>query len=195
MKQVDEEYDLSFNDRRFYQQSLLMYDVPKRRDVEVIWICGDSGTGKSRMAEDMGGQDVYDKRADSKWWDGYDGQETIILDDWRPSKYWNVFNTLGVLGGERMRVETKGGHVIAKWTRIIITSIRRPEQYWSENHSDEQVKQLLRRISKIICTDRTGGQASGNTIPTPSCLTSCTCNNITSYNKCAHDIICSKYPI
>jgi hypothetical protein len=160
---VVSEYDVSFNEIKFYEKLQTIFEVPQRRDVEVIWICGDPGVGKSRLAEKLAGSDVYDKRGDSKWWDGYDGQETIILDEWRPSKYWNVSNTLGVLGGERMRVEVKGGSKVAKWKRIFVTTVDRPEEYWRKNHSDEQIKQLTRRITRLAILSQS--QRGGNTNP------------------------------
>lgn len=47
-----------------------------------IWIHGKAGVGKSLGAR-MKWPDHYPKLC-NKWWDGYNGQETVIMDDYEP---------------------------------------------------------------------------------------------------------------
>ena len=145
------ENDMTFNDIKFYQKVQDILDEPVYEKREVIWICGESGSGKTTLARELMSGSCYEKN-DSKWWDGWDGHETIILNDWRPSRYWNASNTLKFLGGEPLRIEMKGYSRWLKCKRIIITCCDRPEEIWEKNHKEEQVKQLLRRISKTyVC--------------------------------------------
>lgn len=44
-----------------------------------VWVWGESGSGKSSYVRDTYGE-YYDK-SQSKWWDGYTGQKTVLLDD------------------------------------------------------------------------------------------------------------------
>ena len=43
---------------------------------------GPSGTGKSRFVAARW-PDAFWKAPESKWWDGYSGQETVVLDDFK----------------------------------------------------------------------------------------------------------------
>lgn len=45
-----------------------------------VWLYGAPGTGKSYYARHHYGDDVYIKQQ-NKWWDGYTGQKTVVLDD------------------------------------------------------------------------------------------------------------------
>ena len=46
----------------------------------MLW--GPSGTGKSRFVAACW-PDAFWKAPESKWWDGYSGQETVVLDDFK----------------------------------------------------------------------------------------------------------------
>ena len=117
---------------------------------EVIWIWGESETGKSRMAATY--NDAYWKD-DSKWWDGYDKHETVVIDDFTSSQM-KFKPLLRLLDRYPLRVESKGAtrQMLAK--RIIITSIHTPytiyQDYIKFNSLREPYKQLLRRIDKIV---------------------------------------------
>ena len=78
----------------------------------VTWIYGDSGTGKSKMAREISGEDVYTKNVGTKWWDGYDGHEDVIVDDFRDS-WWPITYMLALLDRYPMIVEYKG------WTKTV----------------------------------------------------------------------------
>ena len=46
----------------------------------MLW--GPSGTGKSRFVAARW-PDAFWKAPESKWWDGYSGHETVVLDDFK----------------------------------------------------------------------------------------------------------------
>lgn len=91
---------------------------PKHRDVEVIYLTGDAGTGKTRWAWETY-PDLYSK-PEGQWWDGYSGQTTILLDDYYGDIPYSQF--LKVLDRYPIQVPVKGGFVWAQWERVIITS-------------------------------------------------------------------------
>ncbi|ALE29706.1 replication associated protein [Lake Sarah-associated circular virus-30] len=54
---------------------------PMEREVVCYW--GRSGSGKSRRAWEESGVNAYPKDPRSKFWDGYRGQEHVVLDEFR----------------------------------------------------------------------------------------------------------------
>lgn len=114
---------------------------PLNRDVEVIVLWGDSGSGKSRWAYENY-PDLYSKPP-SKWWDGYIGQKTILLDDYYG--YIPYTELLNVCDRYPYHAEIKGGYVWAQWTTIIITSNKPPERWYARG-----LQALKRRFTKIF---------------------------------------------
>lgn len=127
------------------------YLEPSRNEKPFVhWIWGASGTGKSKLASEY--EDQYWKD-DTKWWDGYDGQETVIIDDFR-AHVMRFTYLLRLLDRYPMRVEVKGGYRQMKSKNIIITSIVHPSQVYQMTQEEEPLEQLIRRIDKITETNR-----------------------------------------
>lgn len=115
--------------------------------VTVHWWFGPTGVGKSRKAFETFGDSAYIKMND-KWWDGYAGQNIVIFDDYRPNLC--PFNELlRILDRYPFRVQLKGSSMELSATTFVITTTSRPEALW-HSRTDEQIGQLLRRISNII---------------------------------------------
>lgn len=114
--------------------------------IEVYY--GKTGSGKSRRArEEMKDQPYYVKTAlTGQWWDGYEGEENVIWDDFRGDDI--TYNHLLVLlDGYGARVQVKGGTRWLKVKRWIITSRQEPKQWY--HIADDGIDQLLRRITSI----------------------------------------------
>lgn len=123
-----------------YRKAQVLED---RTELTNIWVCGVSGCGKSRWVRDTY-PEFYSKPM-SKWWDGYMGEDVVVLDDFDPKhgeflgyflKIWAdhyVFNA-----------EVKGGMMKARPKVVIVTS-----QYSIDKcfERPEDVEAITRRFS------------------------------------------------
>lgn len=125
----------------------------------VVWIFGAAGIGKTRRAHEHWGamrglgdpdDNTYVKN-DTKWWDGYDRHEVVLIDDFRPS-WWKMTYMLRAIDRYAMQVEVKNGARQLVPKLIVITSIRHPNTMYQmpdENGVREPNDQLIRRIDII----------------------------------------------
>lgn len=135
----------SYQSVKMAEQILKYHETPRTWKPEVFWFCGSTGTGKSRLAYEMLGDDCYTCLSTGRWFDGYDAHENVLIDDMRKD-FMKFHELLRLLDRYAMRVETKGGtrQFLAK--KIIITSCYRPEEMFSTR---EDIRQLIRRLDKI----------------------------------------------
>lgn len=100
----------------------------KARDFKsTVYVCqGPTGTGKSKWALETFPNAYWKQR--SNWWDGYCGQETVIIDEFYG---WLPFDLcLRLCDRYPLLVETKGGNVQFVAKRIIFTSNALPSSWW-----------------------------------------------------------------
>lgn len=86
MKQLVDEGVINIKDVSAYQRGIAAYkllDKPGlKKKCRGIWLVGPAGCGKSTWAKALGDHlgGFYEK-AQNKWWDGYEGEKVVILDD------------------------------------------------------------------------------------------------------------------
>lgn len=120
--------------------------VPRRRESppDVSFYHGATGVGKTRRVFDEHKEDVYIKDS-SKWWDGYEGQRCILLDEINPHDHWKIDELLRFLDRYPYQGQTKGGYVNINSPFIVLTSNKSLEELYPEI-SSEQMSALERRI-------------------------------------------------
>lgn len=115
---------------------------PILRRVHVFW--GSTGTGKSRRAWDEAGVDAYSKCPRTKFWDGYQDQINVVVDEFRGGI--DVTHLLRWFDRYPVRVEVKGSSRPLCASTIWITSNINPLDWYPE--LDEATKAaLIRRLS------------------------------------------------
>nr|QXP07586.1 MAG: replication associated protein [Arizlama virus] len=121
---------------------------PKWRDVDVEVYWGPTGTGKTRKA--MEGESVFKLNTNSNgtlWFDGYDGESTLVLDDFYGWIKWGELLT--ILDGYPYRCQVKGGTLWARWTRVVITSNKQPSE-WYEGRDQTPLNRRIRKIEPFL---------------------------------------------
>jgi len=117
--------------------------------VEVIVLWGPTGTGKSHRAHALC-DGPYVKPA-GPWWDGYDGEPHVIIDDLRGSKADDgvpIVELLRWLDRYACKVPVKGSFVELLARRVVITSNFDPED-WFYGDPAESRAALKRRITRV----------------------------------------------
>lgn len=111
-------------------------------EVEVYW--GDTGVGKTKKAREEGGFILSEPNNGVVWFDGYDGEKTLIIDDFYG---WIKQHTLlRICDGHPYHCAVKGSYTWAKWTKVIFTSNKDPEEWYKDGLSEA----MKRRITKIV---------------------------------------------
>jgi len=108
-----------------------------------IWIYGPPGTGKSHAARHIDPNSYL--KPQSKWFDGYNGQDTIILDDLDThvlGHYLKIWADKYACTGE-----TKGGTIHLQHKLFIVTSNYHPSELWKD---DEHMLGAIERRFNII---------------------------------------------
>lgn len=83
------------------------------------WYWGEARTGKSLTARQG---DYYHKNI-NKWWDNYNGQDRVVIEEWSPGVCEGLQQMLKIWADKHpFQAEIKGGSVMLRPKTIIITS-------------------------------------------------------------------------
>jgi len=135
-----------------YKEMIDFKNRKAQRQVEVVIKTGKTGTGKTlgTLAE-YGSDNVYiaSISQNKEWWDGYNGERVILIDDYNNDVKIN--RLLVLLNGVKCRLAIKGGFTWANWTTVVITTNLRMSQIHSQAKLAHQ-DALSRRITKVVNT-------------------------------------------
>lgn len=129
-------------------------DIANRKKKRVTmtkgtWLWGPTGVGKTHDAAEMAGDDVYwHNCGDKGWWDGYTGQATVILNDYRG----------GIAYGELLQMVDKWPYSVPRRGRapmpfvsshVIVTSAVPPAECYKNLSTCDSLAQLARRFNVV----------------------------------------------
>lgn len=117
-------------------------------DLINVWLYGEAGCGKSTRAfrENPG---AYIKGV-NKWWDGYENQETVIIDDMDP--YHKVLALEFKMWGQHQpfAAEQKGSCITIRPKKIVVTSNYSIDEIWE----DQTTRDAMHRRYKEVCMSK-----------------------------------------
>lgn len=132
-----------------FAEGLQKYVSSSSRDKPYVeWIYGPTGTGKTKKVYEEA-PDAYWTEPNLQWFDGYVGQEDVIIDEFRGQVPLNFM--LRLLDRYPLSLPVKGSFISWKPKRIYITSCFHPSEVYK--NCSENIQQLIRRIDKIHKTD------------------------------------------
>lgn len=129
--------------RGLRELALAVQEPYNHATVRGVWIYGPPGTGKSHSARHFD-PDAYLK-PQNKWWDGYSGQATVILDDLDTNvlgHYLKIWSDRWACTGE-----TKGGTVQLRHKLFVVTSNYSIEELFG---SDNNLCAAIARRFKVV---------------------------------------------
>ncbi|AJP36369.1 replication-associated protein [Avon-Heathcote Estuary associated circular virus 7] len=141
--------------RKSFEAYIVLNQDPRTWEMENSILWGEPGTGKTKLAYDLKERDGVEgyplmrNQNGNVWFDGYHGQEILLIDDyygWIPLAF-----LLQLLDRYPMNVQTKGGSVPFTSKKIIITSNKSPECWynWSK-FGKNMFGAFERRINQVF---------------------------------------------
>ena len=123
--------------------------------VYIFW--GDTDLGKTYTAfniMDPGHifkMDPPSVKNSNLWFDGYEGERTLLLDEFKGDNYCSIDRLKTLLDVYKCRLDVKGSFSWAAWTTVIICSNYAPRDWYAVAPTDAQrvLAPLKRRIYQI----------------------------------------------
>ncbi len=151
---LDDHYGVIARYPKFYT-TLTQMNRPKRTtDLVVHLLIGETGTGKTRYVESLHGTSDNFWRMPlnngTMWFDSYDGQGVVLLDDFSgKASHFTLCSLLQLLDRYPVAVPTKGSHTWWMPDEVFVTSNVLPRDWYSWKDRGEQYKALARRFHKV----------------------------------------------
>lgn len=113
----------------------------------ITYIWGDTGVGKTRSIKEAHGENCCYIKDGTQWWDNYQNEEVIIVDDF--DGRWPFRDLLRFLDFGKYQGQYKGGYHWINSKYIYFTTDTAPG-YINEEWSTIMYDQFIRRLDRVI---------------------------------------------
>lgn len=135
-----------FSGHNLLRNALALERPVERPNINVLWIYGAPGVGKSRKAHSLY-PNAYVKEPRTKWWNGYMLEKEVIIDDFGPNGI-DLNHLLRWFDRYKCLVENKGGMIPLVSETFVVTSNFHPSEIFKfGDEVNPQLPALLRRIT------------------------------------------------
>lgn len=122
-----------------------------------LWFCGSTGCGKTVKAQEVIealGNSVYMYHDDKGWWDRYNGEKVVLIDEFRGCiQFAEMLLMLDYKPWSVRQRNSPPRQFVSEL--VIVTSPLRPENVYKSDNVKDSINQLLRRV-EVIDFDATG---------------------------------------
>jgi len=137
---------------RGIQSLLSLYSHKRKFPPLVTLLYGPTGCGKTRLVYDHKPLDSLWVNGLGKggWFDGYDGQPCVLLDDFAGAlSHTGLCDLLRLLDRYPVRVQFKGGHVDWAPLQVVVTTNIHPRLWYDWTKRQSQYPALARRFAEV----------------------------------------------
>ena len=139
---------------KFFYYEKRRSETPLERSLNVVWLCGRTGCGKSHtyvtLCEEYGEECVYRVSDYTNPFDNYMGQDIVFFDEFRGQFRFADF--LMYLDVYRQELRARYSNNYALWTKVYISSPITPYELYKKDDTssaNDKLQQLYRRINEI----------------------------------------------
>ncbi len=119
-------------------------------DLEVWLLEGPTGVGKSRYVYETFSS-VFKKPLGGMWFDGYQGEETLLLEEFNgAASHVTLAETLDLLDIYRVQLPIKGAFTWRRCKRVFVCTNTHPNEWYDYASREAQRKALARRFTHVL---------------------------------------------
>jgi len=149
---IDKNYPKVFN-QSYRNIKQMKTDYMKRKpDLEGpcgVWYHGEAGVGKTTLISQKY-PGAYLKRAQNKWFDGYQGEDVVVIDDIDLTHTYMAYELKKLADAFCYMVEVKNSSMYIRPSRCVVTSQYTIREIWKDD--PQTIAALERRFNQVLVT-------------------------------------------